>query len=309
MESSVDLDATSHLPARGLFDARYLAFLETVQDLRPKLHRYCARMTGSSIDGEDVVQDALFLAYRKLDSFDGIRPFGPWIFRIAHNQCIDFLRRRDVRRSADVEGVLPQAVHPVETAGVGVGRAIEHLVLSLPPKERACVLLKDVFDYSLEEVADLVGSTVGGVKAALSRGRSKLEATRNPRLGQSHRNPETKRLLDLYVEHFNRRDWDSLRDLIAADAHIDVADRYSGPVSGAPYFAQYSRQTTPWRTLAGAMDGHPVIIVSRQAPGSEDWVPTSVVHLGLSGDRIIRIADYAHCPWVMLSATAIVIDQ
>jgi len=53
-------------------------------------------------------------------------------------------------------------------------------VISLPPKERACVLLKDVFDYSLEEIAALVDSTVGGVKAALNRGRSKLAASPIP---------------------------------------------------------------------------------------------------------------------------------
>jgi len=63
----------------GLFEARYLAFLETVRDLRPKLHKYCARKTGSVLDGEDVVQDALFHAYRKLDSFDDSRPRAPWL--------------------------------------------------------------------------------------------------------------------------------------------------------------------------------------------------------------------------------------
>jgi hypothetical protein len=52
------------------FDARYLAFLETIAQLRPRLHRYCSRMTGSVMDGEDVVQDALFEAYRKLDQYD-----------------------------------------------------------------------------------------------------------------------------------------------------------------------------------------------------------------------------------------------
>jgi RNA polymerase sigma-70 factor (ECF subfamily) len=82
---------------RGIFDARYLAFLETIKQIRPKLHRYCARMTGSILDGEDVVQDALFDAYRKLDTFDDTRPLGPWLFRIAHNRCIDLLRRRGVR--------------------------------------------------------------------------------------------------------------------------------------------------------------------------------------------------------------------
>ena len=64
----------------GQFDARYLAFLESVAQLRPKLHRYCARMTGSTLDGEDVVQEALFDAYRRLDTFDDSRLMGPWLF-------------------------------------------------------------------------------------------------------------------------------------------------------------------------------------------------------------------------------------
>ena len=78
----------------GTFEARYLAFIETIGQLRPRLHRYCARMTGSVLDGEDVVQEALVVAYRKLDTFDEARPLAPWLFRIAHNRCIDFLRRR-----------------------------------------------------------------------------------------------------------------------------------------------------------------------------------------------------------------------
>src|SRR6516164_8121053 len=85
----------------GKFEARYLAFLETISPLRPRLHRYCARMTGSITDGEDVVQDALFRAYRGLETWDDRRPLAPWLFRIAHNQCIDFLRRRGVRLEAE----------------------------------------------------------------------------------------------------------------------------------------------------------------------------------------------------------------
>jgi RNA polymerase sigma factor (sigma-70 family) len=58
-------------------------------------------VTGSVLDGEDVVQDALFQAYRKLDTFDDARPLAPWLFRIAHNRCIDYLRRREVREDAE----------------------------------------------------------------------------------------------------------------------------------------------------------------------------------------------------------------
>jgi RNA polymerase sigma-70 factor, ECF subfamily len=89
------------LPGSGPFEARYLAFLETITHLRPSLHRYCSRMTGSVLDGEDLVQEALFLAYRKLDTFDDERPLTPWLFRIAHNRCIDFLRGREIRQTAE----------------------------------------------------------------------------------------------------------------------------------------------------------------------------------------------------------------
>ena len=169
-------DTDSDLDSTGLFDARYKAFLETMRELRPRLHRYCARMTGSVLDGEDIVQEALFEAYRKLDTFDEGRALSPWLFRIAHNRCIDFLRRRGVREEAEAAAAGPVAVAPEEPPILQVGRAVERLVVALPPKERACVLLKDVLDYSLEEIAELVGSSVGAVKAALNRGRSKLAA-------------------------------------------------------------------------------------------------------------------------------------
>jgi len=76
-------------------DPRYLAFVEVVADLRPRLHRYCARMVGSALDGEDMVQEALFHAYRRLETFDESRPMAPWLLRIAHNRCVDFLRQRE----------------------------------------------------------------------------------------------------------------------------------------------------------------------------------------------------------------------
>src|SRR5947199_6818654 len=157
------MDSNQFVAASGPVDARYLAFLETISTLRPSMHRYCARMTGSVMDGEDIVQEALIEAYRKMDQYDGSRPLKPWLFRIAHNRCIDFLRRKGVRDEAESAAAIPEAVSPVDPAALDVGKAVEHLIASLPPKERACVLLKDVFDYTLEEITELVDSTVGGV--------------------------------------------------------------------------------------------------------------------------------------------------
>ena len=69
-------------------------FEQLVGELRPKLHRYCARVTGSAVDGEDIVQDALIKALAALPSVGVIDNPAGWLFRIAHNTALDFLRRR-----------------------------------------------------------------------------------------------------------------------------------------------------------------------------------------------------------------------
>jgi RNA polymerase sigma-70 factor (ECF subfamily) len=301
------MDNPRDMESQGPFDARYRAFLETITQLRPRLHRYCSRMTGSVMDGEDVVQDALFEAYRKLDQYDDTRPLAPWLFRIAHNRCIDFLRSRGVRVEAETAATRPDSVMPADPSALGVGRAVERLVMSLPPMERSCVLLKDVFDYTLEEIAELVTSTVGGVKAALNRGRSKLAAS--PERVTSHRDvsPELSRLLRLYVERFNKRDWEGVRKLIRADARLRVADRFAGPIDESPYFGNYERQTVPWRLAMAEVDGEFAVVALRQH--RDEWKPDSVVRFEVIDQHIVRIVDYAHCPWVLHAATSVVVSD
>jgi RNA polymerase sigma-70 factor, ECF subfamily len=301
------MNSSEYVNPSGPFEARYLAFLETVTQLRPSLHRYCARMTGSVMDGEDVVQEALFEAYRKLDKFDDRRPLKPWLFRIAHNRCIDFLRKRGVRVEAETAAMVPDAVNPVEPPALGLGRAVEHLVSSLPPKERACVLLKDVFDYSLEEIAELVDSTVGGVKAALIRGRAKLEASPASTKPSRAVDPELTRIMRLYVDRFNRRDWDGVRELISADARLTVADAFAGELVDAPYFSNYERWSMPWRLTLGEVDGEPVVIILQR--GTDTWTPYSVVRFDVEGQQINRIRDYAHCPWLISIADSVTISS
>jgi RNA polymerase sigma-70 factor (ECF subfamily) len=302
----MDMESLDNPRADGPLEARYLAFLETITNLRPRLHRYCSRMTGSITDGEDVVQDALFQAYRKLDTFDNARPLAPWLFQIAHNRCVDFLRRRGVRQEAEQGAAQPDSVVPVDPPGPALGRAVEHLVSTLPPMERACVLLKDVFDYSIEDIAALVDSTVGGVKAALSRGRSKLTASPRPTAPARAKNADVSRLLRLYVERFNQRDWDGLRELIAADARLRVVDRFAGPLTDSPYFGNYAHMAVPWRLAIGHVDGEPAIVLLHRR--ADEWVPHSLVHLDVTDRRITGIVDYWHTPWVLGAATSVVID-
>jgi hypothetical protein len=109
---------------------------------------------------------------------------------------------------------------PRPFAGAGSEHAIERLVIT--PKERACVLLKGRFDHSLEQIADLVGSTVGGVKAALNRGCTKLAALPAASFvaPERERDPELLKLLHRYVELFNRR---AVRESLRKDQRLSKA--------------------------------------------------------------------------------------
>ncbi|HEY3738780.1 MAG TPA: sigma-70 family RNA polymerase sigma factor [Bryobacteraceae bacterium] len=289
--------------ASGPFDAHYLAFLETITQLRPKLHRYCARMTGSIMDGEDVVQEALFNAYRRLETLEEGRAIAPWLFQIAHNRAIDFIRRRDVRAKAEV-AVAESDGQQAGNDG-GVHRAIEHLVLVLPPKERACVLLTEALDYSLEETAAIIGSTAGAVKSALHRARAKLAKPGPPVAPAPKPHAPELAILRLYVERFNRKDWDGVRELIAADANLLVADRFLGPAAQAPYFSRYAALADPWRFEIGAVDGELALITMRVE--NLKWIPQSVARAQVDNGRISRIVDFRHCAWILPAAQSLIV--
>jgi RNA polymerase sigma-70 factor, ECF subfamily len=298
---SLEAAADADVEQAGLFEPRRIAFIESIANFRPRMHRYCARMTGSALDGEDVMQEAIFEAYLKLGSFDTTRPLGPWLLRIAHNRCIDFLRRRQARREAEAEAGALTWIRPPEAVGKGVDRAIERLVIALPPKERACVLLKDVFDYSLEEVAGLVESTTGGVKAALNRGRGKLAMLTDVQPPERKSSKEELALLRLYVDRFNRRDWQGVRELASADARLRVADCFAGRLADSPYFVEYERPIIAWRMALGEVDGDTVVVILRGDP--QGAVPFSAIRIGIAGGRITSIADYIKCSWILETAS------
>ena len=189
------------MPART--PAEFEAF---VQDIRPELHRYCARMIGSVVDAEDVVQDALTKAYAALPTTSVANMRG-WLFRIAHNKAIDHLRRAGNQRIEHLdEHALPADPDPPLDERELIALALS-VFLKLAPKQRSCVILKDVMGYSLADISELLDATVPEIKAALHRGRTRLrELAKSVTAGGSTpHNEQERELLARYIDHFNAR--------------------------------------------------------------------------------------------------------
>src|ERR1041385_3783170 len=117
----------------------------TLSELRPKLHRYCARMTGSVIDGEDIVQEALIKAIEAFPREEAISNAEGWLIRIAHNAALDFLRRRARQAALHSDEDLAMTADPVSTADERLAVAATlRTFMRLPAGHRSTVILRDV---------------------------------------------------------------------------------------------------------------------------------------------------------------------
>src|SRR5882672_9041293 len=166
---------TTEIPLGDMARARE-EFLGLVSEVRPELHRYCARLTGSVIEGEDIVQDALAKAFYALSLEAEVPPLRPWLFRIAHNAAIDHLKSHG-RKYVDLHAEIEEIAGFDDAPDPAVVRAALASFLTLPVSQRSAVILKDVLGHSLEEAAETMGATVMAVKAALVRGRAGLQRT------------------------------------------------------------------------------------------------------------------------------------
>ena len=151
------------------------AFDRLLGALRPKLHRYCARMTGSVIDGEDVVQDALINSIEAFSTARRIADPESWLFRIARNAALDFLRRRNRQDAIRSDEDMNMIADPSSTAEDRQAAAASlRTFMRLPVGQRSSVILMDVLGYSLEEIGGIHQTSIAAVKANLHRGRTML---------------------------------------------------------------------------------------------------------------------------------------
>ena len=275
-------------------------FDRALSELRPKLHRYCARMTGSVIDGEDVVQDALVKAIEALPRTGSIENPEGWLFRIVHNAALDYLRRRTRQAAAHAHEDMDMIADPADPVrDHQIAAASLRTFMRLPAAQRGIVILTDVLGYSPQEVSDVMGSSIAAVKSALQRGRMRLrELAQEPDDRPPPALSELERArLTTYVERFNARDFDTVRSMLADDVKLDLVNRLrlSGRTEVGAYFTNYGRVHN-WRFVPGFVEGQPAILVSDPNDASERtkyFILLTWADDGLVGIRDFLFASYA----------------
>jgi len=269
--------------------------------LRPELHRYCSRLMGSVIDGEDVVQDTFTQAFLALDELCEVQQLRPWLFRIAHNRALDLLRSRAIRVAEPIEAALEVVddakADPVEMLmrRQAVQTAVSRFA-DLPVLQRSVIILKDVLDEPLAEIASLLDITVDAVKGHLARGRARLREI----------NAQAKSLPDAriasaavvrYVTLFNQRDWDGLRVLLADDVRLHQSSH--PPRSGAPdvgmFFTIYAKSDRIWLVPAWIEDREVIAVFEDRA----DPKPNYFMWLEWREGKISVIRDYRYISYIV----------
>jgi RNA polymerase sigma factor (sigma-70 family) len=281
--------------------ARQAQLLALADALRPELHRYCARLMGSVIDGEDVVQDTFARALVALDELEEVPPLRAWLFRIAHNRALDLLRSRKIRAAEPIEAAHevadPESPDPVEVLmrREAVEAAVSRFV-ELSTEQRSVVILKDVLDQSLDEIAAMLDLTINAVKAHLARGRARLKEINAQAQAKPAPRPPSPAVAR-YVALFNQRDWDGLRAMLADDVRL-IQSTYA-PRAGAAdvgmFFGIYSR-SAPVRLAPAWLDGREVIAVWEDPLAVK---PSYLMWLEWKDGRISFIRDYRYVRYVV----------
>ncbi len=274
--------------------------------LRPVLHGYCRRLTRDLWDAEDLVQDTLLRGFARLGCLaDNVENPRAYLLRMATNAWIDTVRRRerdgDVERLSTEEGTTPPPTGELHDAGAKL--------LGLAPQERAAVLLKDVFELSLNEIADVLGTTVGAVKAALHRGRAGLRDTDD--IGPKRREVPSVELVDRFVETYNRSDLGGLLSLVLDTSSVEnvgcgMEIGREGTRPNFRFFHKVIEGHEEWpkemqyesaRAERAVYGGEPVVVWFVTRKGKEAL--EQVFRLEEREGKIASLRAYAFCPETM----------
>ena len=279
--------------------------------MRPRLHRYAARMTGSAVDGDDVVQETMVKALDSPPDIDDFSALEHWLVRVTHNTAIDFLRRRarEGTRYTDEDPDMiidhSERMDAFDAAVVGF-----RIFVQLPPLQRSTVIFKDVLGYSLDEVSTFTSSSIPAVKSALQRGRARLKELANTPDESSTPvlDAHERRLLAAYASRFNARDFDAVRDMLADEVKLNLVNRIQakGKAQVSNYFGHYSRHDDLQLSM-GLVDNKLALLVFDAE--DVDGAPLYFIVIEWSGDRVASIRDFRYTRYVLEGAQIVIMER
>jgi RNA polymerase sigma-70 factor (ECF subfamily) len=245
-------EESNHLDAARQGDAD--RFSELTEPYRRELQVHCYRILGSLHDAEDLVQETLLRAWKRLNTYEGRASFRSWLYKIATNACLDLLDQQRSRRFLPIDVLPPtdpgdqitsptpemtwlepfpdewlsdkSAVNPEAryTDLESISLAFLTALQILPPRQRAILILRDVLDFSASETAELLELTVSSVNSALHRARVTLTQRYQSRASESPARAPTdvkmQWLLDQFVEAWESADVEGLVALLKEDAAL-----------------------------------------------------------------------------------------
>ncbi len=172
--------------------------------------------------------------------------------------------------------------------------------MRLPVAQRSSVILMDVLGCSLQELCDVMDFSLPAVKAALHRGRARLRelAAEPDDMPQPELTAAERDRLGAYVAHFNARDFDAVRAMIADDVRLDLVNRtrINGKAEVSRYFGNYAR-VADWHLAPGLVEGRPAILVFD--PGEPGAAPKYFILLRWSAGQVAAIRDFRHAPYII----------
>ncbi len=288
--------------------AAWYRYLDLLNPFRPDLHRYCLGLTGNLWDTEDLVQETvvrgfatLGAVYRTIDNPRG------YLVRIASNLWMDAMRRRQLE--ARTPALEPAAAAPSPDQGSELRDAGAALLQRLSPQERAALLLKEVFDMSLQEIAVMLKTSIGAVKAALHRGRRRIDESETP--AAASRPVPSRALVERFVDRLQARDLPALLEMMLDGGTVEVAgglleagrEQFSADGSWLwqavhvhPELPEHLRPK-PWENEFVEFEGEPMMLAFTDNEGRRKLV--SVTRFEESDGKLARIRPYYFCPDTM----------
>ncbi len=276
-------------------------FESTIRQYRPEFHRYCARMAGSVVDGEDILQQSLIKAYAALTRGDQVQKIKPWLYQIVHNSALDFLKRQKKEIATEQNAINREFSIDLVELPLMI-RDNLRLLLLLPPLQRSVLILRELFGHTASEVAEIIDSSTTAVKSALYRGRENIRKQKDlTEFNTSSIDIEQKKQLEAYISLFNDRKFDQLRQLLTEEVELDLVDksRRQGRVPVGNYFSNYDKQNN-WRLELGIVEGKHAILVFETSNSNKQ--PAYFILLSFNTSRLCFIKDFRYARYIMESA-------